>query len=371
MQGFSQDEVAKASTPALLPPEDLASQLSTIEVLLSIYNGSSDLDSIEVKNEESQDDVVLSSESYKAIQDLAHFLSLPLDALGKAPSVELRDGLPAIIQLGIKLDPLRGTLNEEDGLKAQRKLLLNVGIVTRRLGKAEDKDTLLKPRWNLKQADWLDRPAYDALCNAAKSVEWEDESVGYIMNVIETISEASLDYTGSKGEFSDTQKANGTKCLDESSSASTSDDLVVRTWHLFPSLSMKDKRKDLVSYAQKYNLTGFVLAGKPGLMALEHSMHGITTDECIDNINSYWSDIKTTSWSDLPPGHKKVSEKHREVGVTRCFVDIKDVTSIEEIGGATPIIDNGRVRKNDLDKLKTWLQSQGCTGQLELILGKD
>lgn len=368
MQEVKRHEVA---TPSLLPPEDLASQLSTIEVLLSIYNGSSDLDSIEVKDEESQDDVVLSSESYKAIQDLAQFLSLPLEALGKPPSIELRDGLPAVIQLGIKLDPLRGTLNEEDGLKFQRKLLLNVGIVIRRLGKVEGKDTLLKPRWNLKQADWLDRPAYDTLCNAGKSVEWEDENVGYIMNVIETISEASLNYIGSKVDSSDTQDTLNHPPLGDDISASTSDDLVVRTWHLFPSLSMKDKRKDLVTYAQKYNLTGFVLAGKPGLMALEHSMQRYTSNECIDNINSYWSDIKTTSWSDLPAGHKKVSEKHREVGVTRCFVDIKDVTSFEEIGGANPIIDNGRVRRNDLDKIKIWLQSQGCTGQLDLILGKE
>jgi hypothetical protein len=363
---------SSAAAAPLLPPEDLASQLSTIEVLLSIYNGSADIISnddsqLSLGDEEQEDDVVLSPESYKAIQSLAKFLSLPLEQLGQPPSIALRDGLPAVIQLGIKLDPLRGTLNEGgvqgQGENTRRHLLLNIGLVLRRLTKAEDgkQDDLLKPRWSLKQPDWLDRPSYDVLCQAAKGVECEvDESVGYIMNIIEVVSEASLDYIS---------KDNNSTKADGNEESSVESGEVVRTWHLFPSLSMKDKRKDLVSYASRYNLTGFVLAGKPGLVVLEHTMQA-TAEDSINVIDSYWSDIKTTSWSDLPPGHKKVSEKHREVGVARCFHDMQDVTSIDEIGSAS-IIENGRVRKNDLDKIKVWLQSRDCVGQLDIVLGKE
>jgi hypothetical protein len=356
----------------LLTPEDLATQLSTIEVLLSIYNGGTDLvGSKERSGEGGQgEDVILTTDNYNAIQNLIQFLSLPIESLGQAQSIALRDSFPAVIQMGIRLDPLRGTLDDDEAeqdssytKKNDRSLILDVGFAVRRLHTVTEGslDDTLKPRWNLKYPNWLERTSYDALCKVGKTVEWEaEDSVGYLMNVIEVISEASLEYVAVSGSKTDTATAIAT-----AANSIPNRDLVLRTWHLLPSLSMKDKRKDLVSYAIRYNFTGFVLAGKPGLVVLE-----CPADESL-SVDRYWSDIKTNSWSDLPPGHKKVSEKYREEGVKSCFVDMQEITGIEALGSNQVEEGVGRVKRNDLDKVKVWLQEHGCFGQFEIVLGKE
>lgn len=72
-----------------------------------------------------------------------------------------------------------------------------------------------------------------------------------------------------------------------------------RVYFWFPSLSTPAKRKDLVNYASRYNLTGFVLAGKPGLLCLE----GKSQD-----FGHYMNDIKNESWGDIPSYQKKASQ---------------------------------------------------------------
>jgi hypothetical protein len=71
-----------------------------------------------------------------------------------------------------------------------------------------------------------------------------------------------------------------------------------RCYLWFPSLSTPSKRLDLVTYASRYDLTGFVLAGKPGLLCLEGGSGGF---------GRYLNDIKNESWSDIPSYQKKVS----------------------------------------------------------------
>jgi len=71
-----------------------------------------------------------------------------------------------------------------------------------------------------------------------------------------------------------------------------------RCYLWFPSLSTPSKRRDLVTYASRYDLTGFVLAGKPGLLCLEGGSGGF---------GRYLNDIKNESWSDIPSYQKKVS----------------------------------------------------------------
>lgn len=71
-----------------------------------------------------------------------------------------------------------------------------------------------------------------------------------------------------------------------------------RAYLWFPSLSTPSKRRDLVTYASRYDLTGFVLAGKPGLLCLEGRGRAF---------ERYMSDIKNESWGDIPSYQKKVS----------------------------------------------------------------
>lgn len=121
---------------------------------------------------------------------------------------------------------------------------------------------------------------------------------------------------------------------------------IVRVWFYFPSISTRAKRDDIVNYAPGYGLTGFLLAGKPGVLCLEGG------SAAIDDFMKF---IKTESWGDIPSGHKKVSERYREVrgDVERAFRDMREVTGLfgERRGE--------RANRNDMKALEAWLTERG------------
>ncbi|KAK8140202.1 RWD domain protein [Apiospora sp. TS-2023a] len=90
----------------------------------------------------------------------------------------------------------------------------------------------------------------------------------------------------------------------EEASAYPSNGPLLRVWFYFPSISTRAKRDDLVTNAPRYGLTGFLLAGKPGILCLEGG-----SAQAVDD---YMRFIKTESWGDIPAHHKKVSERYRE-----------------------------------------------------------
>ncbi|CAI7600947.1 unnamed protein product [Penicillium discolor] len=128
----------------------------------------------------------------------------------------------------------------------------------------------------------------------------------------------------------------------------------VRVWFYFPSLSTRKKRDDMVNLAPRYALTGFVLAGKPGVLCLE----GASSD-----IDSYMSFIKTHSWGDIPSHQKKVSERFRETeGVERVFSGMEEITdSLGERGGQ-------RANRGDMQALEAWLGSRGLQEAFEKVI---
>lgn len=121
---------------------------------------------------------------------------------------------------------------------------------------------------------------------------------------------------------------------------------LLRVWFYFPSLSTREKRKDLVTYAARYGLTGFVLAGKPGMLCLE----GTSKD-----VDDYMNAIKNESWGDIPSHQKKVSERFREeCGVEgRKFEDMTEITDqLGEKRGA-------RKNRGDMAALEAFLKEKG------------
>ena len=129
-----------------------------------------------------------------------------------------------------------------------------------------------------------------------------------------------------------------------------------------PSLSSKDKRRDLVTHASSYGITGIVSSGKPGLLILEAASVG--------RVEAYMSYIKTRSWADIPSGHKKVSEKLREEGLRdpedRVFPDMQEITEIVNVDGMKGV----RGNRGDLGLLRAWLEQRGLGGdRLGKILG--
>ena len=129
---------------------------------------------------------------------------------------------------------------------------------------------------------------------------------------------------------------------------------LVRVWFYFPSLSTRKKRDDMVNLAPAYSLTGFVLAGKPGVLCLE----GASTD-----IDAYMSFIKTHSWGDIPSHQKKVSERFRETeGIRRVFSGMEEITdSLGERGGQ-------RANRGDMQALEAWLGTKGLHEAFENVI---
>nr|RBQ99375.1 hypothetical protein FVER53263_10842 [Fusarium verticillioides] len=132
------------------------------------------------------------------------------------------------------------------------------------------------------------------------------------------------------------------------------DTSLVRVWFYFPSISTRAKRDDFINYAPTYGLTGFLLAGKPGILCLEGG------SVAIDDFMKF---IKTESWGDIPAHHKKVSERYREeaVDLKRAFSDMQEITDMIEKRGA-------RGNRGDMKALEAWLVECGLGDAFGKIL---
>lgn len=109
---------------------------------------------------------------------------------------------------------------------------------------------------SLRQPTWLTRSEWESIGSIEPSAD-EELVVEYLVQAQETIKqriEALPKYTREdvKPDISSSSAGHGqaTKsCLE-------------RVWFWFPSLSSRDKRKDLVTFAEEHLLSGFLLAGK-------------------------------------------------------------------------------------------------------------
>lgn len=130
---------------------------------------------------------------------------------------------------------------------------------------------------------------------------------------------------------------------------------LVRVWFYFPSLSTREKRKDLVSYTTAYDLTGFVLAGKPGVLCLEGSS---------GNIDGYMNAIKNESWGDIPSHQKKVSERFRE----ECGPGGRKFAGMSEITDDLGARHGTRKNRGDMAALEAWLKEKGVGGSFSKVV---
>ena len=121
---------------------------------------------------------------------------------------------------------------------------------------------------------------------------------------------------------------------------------LLRVWFYFPSLSTREKRKDLVDYAPGYGLTGFVLAGKPGVLCLEGTSRAV---------DGYMNAIKNESWGDIPSHQKKVSERFRE----ECGPGGRKFGGMSEITDDLGERRGARKNRGDMAALEAWLKEKG------------
>lgn len=239
----------------------------------------------------------------------------------------------------------------------------------------------------LRQAEWLTRQQQEQLRKKSRidqvTTEDQDDGASIVMTAVENISEAAveMDEAGALAAANTDPSGNGS----DTNLTPSSPDLskyVFRTWHHLVSLSTKEKREDLVAYASSAvasakPLTGFVLAGKPGLVVLEYPLPEETSDDGARTeaikaariaIDAYWSSIKSRSWADIPAVQKKVTETHREEYVQRAFFDMREMTGAEELGGKEAMRGGWR---NDMSKVEQWLKTKGIGGRMRDVLGAD
>lgn len=190
--------------------------------------------------------------------------------------------------------------------------------------------------YSLRQPEWMSKAEVAGLAAAMpqddvfEAFEYIQEEAVHFLEAQQTLTSGSEIITGSSCEP------------------------ILRVWFYFPSLSTREKRDDLVKHAPGYSLTGFVLAGKPGVLCLE----GGSAD-----IDAYMKFIKTHSWGDIPSHQKKVSERFRETeGVQRVFSGMEEITdSLGERGGK-------RANRGDMQALEAWLQAKGLQEAFENVI---
>ncbi|KAJ4348926.1 hypothetical protein N0V95_005052 [Ascochyta clinopodiicola] len=232
-----------------------------------------------------------------------------------------------IISLNLEL-----SIAEDDAPKPQTIHLDLTAPFTYEGLQAPDEPPTVKAR--IQQPSWLNRAAINQLQDTVP--EGED-----LLSTIEHIKMASAQ----------AHKESVQPQVTTTVSASEPGPLV-RVWFYFPSISTRSKRDDFIKFAPAYNLTGFLYAGKPGLLCVEGGSQ---------SIDEYMRFIKTESWGDIPAHHKKVSERYREVA-DRVFGDMTEITdTVGERRGQ-------RQNRGDMKAVEEWLDERGLKEALTKVL---
>lgn len=181
----------------------------------------------------------------------------------------------------------------------------------------------------IQQPSWLNKAATAQLMS---DIPHEEDLFG----IIEHIKEAAVK------QLEDHQSALSPQVSDKTGPSAT--EPLVRVWFYFPSISTRSKRDDFIKYAPSYHLTGFLYAGKPGLLCVEGGSQ---------SIDDYMKFIKTESWGDIPAHHKKVSERYREDIKIRVFLEMMETTDM--VGERR----DQRANRGDMKAMEDWLVERG------------
>jgi len=288
------------NTWRLLPPDLVELQLGQIDLLLAMY----------------PDEVIVEEDAQRTMEklrepinviDTANFMTAPI--------------VPATLQLPIESDII-------DAKSLHLDLFFHFTVL-------KDKDPEEPPpvKVRIQQPSWLSKAATSQLTPDIT----EDQD---LLSMIEHIKETAA------------------KQLENSSSAprsneSADDGPLVRVWFYFPSISTRSKRDDFIKYAPSYNLTGFLYAGKPGLLCVEGESQ---------SIDDYMKFIKTESWGDIPAHHKKVSERYRKNIEKKAFPDMTETTdTVGERRGQ-------RANRGDMKAMEEWLVERGLGDAFAKVL---
>jgi hypothetical protein len=284
----------------VLPKDLMAMQLGQIDLLMAMYAP--------------DDSVSIEASSLDLIETLREWCDGSEDEVPKI--------LASSIDVLLNLD-----LSDIDSLAGDdpRPLQLSLTVPLRYDGELEMDPPAIKAR--LQQPVWMSKTQVAQL-----NMDLPEED---ILTVIEHVKEAALEYS-----------AQSTQAPVEANGLFDKNAPLVRAWFYFPSISTRAKRDDLINFAPAYGLTGFLMAGKPGILCLEG---GSTA------IDDFMKFIKTDSWGDIPSQHKKVSERYRQTDadLVRVFGGMEEIT--ETVGERR----GERANRSDMKALELWLVERG------------
>ena len=307
-------------------------QLGQIDLLMAMYP--------------SEDEVLVDEEARALIGSLRAWCDGAGDDVETAPRGTPAD-LSFVLSLDVSAEPEASASSRF--LPTSRRLQLDIALPLRYDG-SERPPEPPAPRVRIRQPEWLSRAETARLAGEVPGADGDEATD--MLGVIEAIKEAA---SRALPQLDDgTGQSNGNNAHPAPSGQGGAEP-PVRVWFHFPSISTRAKRDDLVSYAPMYGLTGFLLAGKPGVLCVEGSP---------SRVDAYMRFIRTESWGDIPAHHKKVSERYREtiastspagdVGDGRAFPDMREIT--DELAATRR---GERGNRNDMKVLEAWLVERG------------
>jgi hypothetical protein len=289
----------------LLPPELLELQIGQIDLLLAMY----------------PEEIHVGGDSQRMLEIIRN----GNDVATKA-AVKLMPNISMILDLPISLS--------EEEVPSPKTLRLDLGVPF----VYDNNQPPFEPpevRVRVQQPGWMNKLATSQLM---LEIPEGQDLLGTIEHIREAASQHLIDC---KTNFSD-------PCI---STAKTGP--LVRVWFYFPSISTRSKRDDFIINAPYYHLTGFLYAGKPGLLCVEGGSQ---------SIDDYMKFIKIESWGDIPAHHKKVSERHREKCEERVFNSMTEITdTVGERRGQ-------RVNRGDMKAVEEWLVERGLGDAFKKVL---
>ncbi|KAJ4423212.1 hypothetical protein N0V82_002073 [Gnomoniopsis sp. IMI 355080] len=286
----------------ILPLELIDSQLSMVELLMAMYPSNEDDADLEIR------------QILHTTRELCEASDWPKGA----------ESLPSSLELTVTI-PLEHEIDSNGSVP--NLIQMNVLVPLRSEEKSPTESP--PPVYAVRQPSWMSRAEVTEL---STEMPMDD-----ILAAFEYVKDNAIHYfKKDKAHGEDLQSLNN----------STHDGPLLRVWFYFPSLSTREKRKDLVTYAPRYDLTGFVLAGKPGVLCLEGTSR---------NVDDYMNAIKNESWGDIPSHQKKVSERFRENCDEggRKFVSMREIT--DDLGEKR----GTRKNRGDMAALEAFLKEKG------------
>lgn len=292
----------------ILPLELMELQLSQIDLLLAMY----------------PEDATLDASDEKVHADLVDLVNNGTETPSNTPF-----SLSVLLNLDLGLHPSDGA----DQTPELYSIPLDVVIPLQHEGSQLPNEPPI-PSIRVKQPSWMNKAE---VSNLQAGIPSED-----LLTAIEHVKEACLEHIKTSRDRT------------EEKIVKLESEPLVRVWFYFPSISTRAKRDDLINHGPSYGLSGFLLAGKPGILCLEGGSKAI---------DDYMKFIKTDSWGDIPAHHKKVSERHRETGsIQRVFQGMQEITGLlgERRGE--------RANRNDMRAVETWLGDRGLGDAFTKVL---